>query len=64
MDAYTAVMGFAAWLTIRTESITIGGNNEAGCMVELVKIWAKAHDLDDSLFDVSALMYVDENTPH
>jgi hypothetical protein len=47
ISASEAVLAFAAWLTCRENSVTLGAHHHAGCAVDLVKEWLDANRLPD-----------------
>jgi hypothetical protein len=47
MTPTDALFGFAAWLTCREATLTLGGYHEAGPVVEALTTWMKANGLPD-----------------
>ena len=45
ITASEAVYGFAAWLTCRKDAVTLGANNDAAIVAELVGKWCKINEL-------------------
>ena len=56
MDAYTALIGFAGWLTSRPEEITLSYFHDAAPIVELIGEWCTAQGIDTSVFNDSEIV--------